>query len=1072
MPSFDVRVAHRARLAFGVVALTGAFAWSPSIRAQSVEFFSPQGEIKSVRQVTARFARPMVPFGDPREVDPFAIDCLEKGKGRWADMKNWVYDFDYDLPAGVRCTFTLKPGLTALDGSALVAGARFEFTTGGPAIVRSLPYEGARIDEHQMFILGLDAPVAVESVATNAYCLAAGVNENIVVRLVTGEERKTILDNRRSFAASYLRFIFLDGDNARSRRFAFRLPTTGSDEEKFLRLRDAPESPLVTIACERTLPPNAEVKLVWGKGIASASGVPTSAEQTLAYRVRPSFRASFSCERVNKDAQCIPILPLALSFTAPISQRDAARIRLVDSAGKLYKSKPAKDDEEGITSVAFGPGLPESESFRLELPFGLKDDAGRTLANAASFPLKVRTDENPPLAKFAADFGILERVLPDKSTPLLPVSLRNVEASLKAQIGTTTRAPKGEMTTADDAAIPAKIARVATGDETRIIAWLRRFAEAQRADAEYDQQRERWIVKRNGHASSMFRAGEARASLSLPKPDGEKAFEVVGIPLPDPGFYVVELASPKLGVALNANDKPYYARTTALVTNLGVHFKLGRESSLVWVTRLSDGKPVRNARVEVRDCSGHTYWRGATDASGIARVNDALPDREMLPGCIHDEREFFVTARVNDDVSFAFSSWGEGISPWRFNVPTASWNGPYVAHAVLDRSLFRAGETVSMKLFVRKQTGAGFATVAADDLEDNLTIRHQGSDQEYTVPVTWDERGGGSEHGEASFAIPKDAPLGTYSIGIHDSLGSRRGRADERAAGHFRVEAFRVPLMRARLQPVGTPQVNPTDVRIDLQVSYLSGGGAGGLPVKLRTQVEPKSVSFPDFEGYSFAAGDVTEGRNEEGDAYARFGDTTFADPDSEGDEDDAQSTPRRQRTTDLSLPLDAAGGARATVKDVGTSGAPRDLIAELEYRDPNGETLTAATRVALWPSRIVLGIKPDSWVANKDRLKFTVVAVDLAGKPVSGVAVQTDAFKRETYSHRRRLIGGFYAYEHGSETRRVKDLCSGATDGHGLLICEIASPAAGNLILRARAADGEGNASVTRADAWVATGA
>src|SRR5438477_1322238 len=130
MPSFRARAARRVRLALAVVAFMGGFASSPSIRAQSVEFFSPQGEIKSVRQVTARFARPMVPFGDPREVDPFGIDCPEKGKGRWADMKNWAYDFDHDLPAGVRCSFTLKPGLTALDGSALVPGARFEFTTG------------------------------------------------------------------------------------------------------------------------------------------------------------------------------------------------------------------------------------------------------------------------------------------------------------------------------------------------------------------------------------------------------------------------------------------------------------------------------------------------------------------------------------------------------------------------------------------------------------------------------------------------------------------------------------------------------------------------------------------------------------------------------------------------------------------------------------------------------------------------------------------------------------------------------------------------------------------------------
>ena len=91
-------------------------AWTLTLCAQPVEFFSPQGEVKGVRQVSARFAQAMVPFGDPRELDPFEVDCAEKGKGRWADPKNWVYDFDRDLPAGVRCGFTLKSGITALDG--------------------------------------------------------------------------------------------------------------------------------------------------------------------------------------------------------------------------------------------------------------------------------------------------------------------------------------------------------------------------------------------------------------------------------------------------------------------------------------------------------------------------------------------------------------------------------------------------------------------------------------------------------------------------------------------------------------------------------------------------------------------------------------------------------------------------------------------------------------------------------------------------------------------------------------------------------------------------------------------
>jgi alpha-2-macroglobulin len=1046
--------------------------WMSALCAQPVEVFSPQGEVKGVRQVSARFAQAMVPFGDPRELDPFEVDCPEKGKGRWADTRNWVYDFDRDLPAGVRCGFTLKSGITALDGKTLESGQRFTFTTGGPAVLRSLPYEGSRIDENQIFVLGLDAPAKSETIAANVYCVAAGVNEKIGVRLVTGEERKTILDNRKSFAASYLRFLFLDAAEGRTRSITFRLPKTGSDDDKFLRLRDAPDSPLVTLACSRTLPAGVEAKLVWGRGVTSSSGVASSADQPLAYRVRPAFRASFSCERVNKNARCIPILQLSLSFTAPIAQRDAAKIRLVDGAGKIYKAKVTESDEgNGVASVSFGPGLPEQTSFRIELPDELKDDAGRLLSNAASFPLKVGTDDNPPLVKFAADFGILERVLPGNATPMLPLTVRNVEPALTGQVATT------GAKTADgaNATIPGRVARVAAGDEMKIIEWLRRIEIGEKVEHQYDQQARRWNVIRHGHADPIFKAADAQQTIAVPKPNGGKAFEVVGIPLQGPGFYVIELASPKLGAALLGEPKPFYVRAATLVTNLSVHFKLGRESSLVWVTRLSDGKPVKNARVEVQDCGGQRFWRGATDASGIARVNVELPSREGIAACgaSRNRREFFVVARLVDDMAYAFSDWGEGISPWRFNVPTAHYEGPYVAHAVLDRSLFRAGDTASMKVFVRKQTGAGFATVARSELDDKLLIRHQGSDREYTVPIRWN----GSAHGEASFAIPKDAQLGTYTVYMHDSLSPpHHRRRDERMIGRFRVEAFRVPLMRARLQPVGTPLVNPADVSIDMTVNYLAGGGAGGLPVKLRTQLETKSVAFPDFEGYAFAAGDVSEGRNEEGESTANFGEYTFSDPDSDDeDADNADSKPAHDKTSELSLSLDAAGGARATVKDIGKGVAdsvtPRDLIAELEYRDPNGETLTASTRVPIWPARVVLGLKPDSWAATKDKLKFTVAAVDVQGYPLAGVRVQTDAFRRVTYSHRRRLIGGFYAYEHGSETTRIGELCQGVSDAHGLVFCEAAAPATGNLILRAQATDADGNRAVTRADAWVATG-
>src|SRR5471030_1611831 len=145
-----------------------------SARAQTtVDSFSPSGTVKQVRQVQARFSDQMVAFGDLRLSDPFTIDCPEEGKGRWIDGKNWSYDFVRDLPAGVACSFTLKQDARDLAGKLLAGERRFAFNTGGPAIVQSMPREGASdIDEQQIFILGLDAPASDATVAAHTWCRA------------------------------------------------------------------------------------------------------------------------------------------------------------------------------------------------------------------------------------------------------------------------------------------------------------------------------------------------------------------------------------------------------------------------------------------------------------------------------------------------------------------------------------------------------------------------------------------------------------------------------------------------------------------------------------------------------------------------------------------------------------------------------------------------------------------------------------------------------------------------------------------------------------------------------------
>ncbi len=57
---------------------------APAVSASdsaSIEFFSPEGMVKDVRQVTARFSEAMVPFGDLRLEDPFEVSCPETFEG-------------------------------------------------------------------------------------------------------------------------------------------------------------------------------------------------------------------------------------------------------------------------------------------------------------------------------------------------------------------------------------------------------------------------------------------------------------------------------------------------------------------------------------------------------------------------------------------------------------------------------------------------------------------------------------------------------------------------------------------------------------------------------------------------------------------------------------------------------------------------------------------------------------------------------------------------------------------------------------------------------------------------------
>ncbi|MRR17297.1 MAG: alpha-2-macroglobulin, partial [Deltaproteobacteria bacterium] len=241
-----------------------------------------------------------------------------------------------------------------------------------------------------------------------------------------------------------------------------------------------------------------------------------------------------------------------------------------------------------------------------------------------------------------------------------------------------------------------------------------------------------------------------------------------------------------------------------------------------------------------------------------------------------------------------------------------------------------------------------------------------------------------------------------------------------------------------------------------LSVSYLAGGGAGHLPVKLRGEVRPRFISpFEGYDDFVFANGKVKEGIIRRGEYTAEDGE------DSEGGR--AVKLPVRNLT------LEPAGSLRVNIAQLPEADVPKELLSEMEFADPSGEISTVSSRLPLWNSQYLIGIRPDSWAASKEALKFHVALVDITGAPVTGAAVKVNLLERKTYSHRKRLIGGFYAYEHTTETKNIGAICEGKTGTRGLLVCEARSPVSGNVILQAESADAAGRKTVANRDIWVA---
>ncbi len=278
--------------------------------------------------------------------------------------------------------------------------------------------------------------------------------------------------------------------------------------------------------------------------------------------------------------------------------------------------------------------------------------------------------------------------------------------------------------------------------------------------------------------------------LSAPGPHVPSSLEET-LELPGPGAWSVEASS----AGLSTSD-------WVLVTPLAMVLKVAPTEVAVFVADAMTGKAAKGAEVVLFVNSydrqtRYTRLQGRTDDAGLARIP------LKISGRVQD-----LAAWANADGLLTFSrgwSSGQGSEEQR----------EWLAYVMTDRPLYKPGETVGAKVFVRSRATGPSTPVP------NRSVRVRVYDAQSREALVKELTTNG--FGTAAFQLPlgKDATLGQWRVQVETVGGDSLYL--QQANNLFRVEEFKPPEFVVAVEPLGTPTLDKP-VKVRITASRYSGG--------------------------------------------------------------------------------------------------------------------------------------------------------------------------------------------------------------------------------------------------------
>jgi hypothetical protein len=429
--------------------------------------------------------------------------------------------------------------------------------------------------------------------------------------------------------------------------------------------------------------------------------------------------------------------------------------------------------------------------------------------------------------------------------------------------------------------------------------------------------------------------------------------------LPDGLGHAILVAEPTV-----KNPRPEYRDRPFVVwiqaTNLGIDAQLDYEKMTAYVSELKTGKPVRDAQISLHNDKDSTV-NAVSNAEGLAEL-----------ALVETGGRGYLLAKSGSDSAILREEYdyAESSTNWSKKNPgeTMRW------FVFDDRKMYRPGEEVSVKGYLRRVTGGKFSDIAdVGDRAKNVTYVLK--DARYLeiargeVPL--------NAFGAFDFKVklPENANLGEQHLELWTQWKpSQYSREFEHT---FRMEEFRRPEFEVRVEAeTAAPYTVGSSVVLGAEAKYLTGGAFVNSPVKWSIAAAPTSYSPPGNDGYVFGRF-VPWWRNYgdyERSGYYAYQPQTFA------------GTTDKSGKHRINLDFISANPAR-----------PYALRAVAETTDVNRQTIGDTKNFLVHPSQVYVGLRAaKTFVRKGETLTIEAIATDIDGKRFAGAPVEIVAVLKD----------------------------------------------------------------------------